>query len=48
MMRVLEKYLSLQRFNKHIDCFTDLKAKKNEKISFNVRSCCSYLFRILW
>ncbi len=30
------------------DCFTDLKSKENEKISFNDRSYRSYLFRILW
>ncbi len=45
---VLIKSLSLHRFNKHIDCFIDLKSKENEEISFNVRSYCSYLFRILW
>ena len=27
--------------------YTVQKAKKNEEISFDVRSCCSYLFRIL-
>ena len=45
---VSKKYLSLQRFNKHIDCFTELKSKENEEISFNVRGYRSYLFRILW
>lgn len=30
------------------DCFTDLKSKENEEISFNVRSYRSYLFRIMW
>ena len=29
------------------DCFTDLKSKENEEISFDVRSCCSYLIRFL-
>ncbi len=45
---VLGKCLPLQCFNKHIDCFTDLKSKENEEISFDVRSYRSYLFRILW
>ena len=47
MYVVFKKYLSLQRFNKHIDCFTELKSKENEEISFNVRSYRSYLFCIL-
>ena len=44
---VSKKYLSLQRFNKHIDCFTELKSKENEEISFNVRCYRTYLFRFL-
>ena len=28
--------------------FVAIKSKENEEISFNVRSYCSYLFRILW
>ena len=30
-----------------IDCFTDLKKQKNEKVSIFVRSFRSYFFRIL-
>lgn len=32
---------------KAIDCFTDLKRQKNEKVSIHVRSCSSYFFRFL-
>ena len=40
--------LTFASFKRTNDCFTDLKSKENEKISFNVRSYRSYLFRILW
>jgi len=32
----LKKYITLQRFNKAIDCITFLKSKENEKISFRI------------
>ncbi|MBD9094104.1 MAG: hypothetical protein EGQ20_16490 [Bacteroides oleiciplenus] len=45
---ILKKYIPLQRFNKAIDCITFLKSKENEKISFDGRSYCSSIIRILW
>ena len=45
---VLKKYLPLQRFNKQRLFYRFKKQRKNEEISFNVRSYRSYLFRIMW
>ncbi len=45
---LLKKYIPLQCFNKQLIVLQILKSKENEEISFNVRSYCSYLFRILW
>ena len=45
---ILKKYITLQRFNKAIDCITFLKSKENEKISFDGRSYRSSIIRILW
>ncbi len=48
MNNVLKKYLPLQRFNKQMIVLQILKSKENEEISFDVRSCSSYLIRFLW
>jgi len=43
----LKKYLPLQRFREQMIVLQFKKGKENEKISFDVRSCCSYFIRIL-
>ena len=47
LVRRIEKVLTFAAFSKSKRCFTDLKSKKNEKGCIYVRSCCSYVFRIL-